>query len=210
MGSGKSTLAAALAEQFGADLLATDAIRREMFEVSGGPTQYNTGHYGLYQRLAVYQRLLAAADQRLRRGIPVVLDGTFINRQLRQQAAELAQHLGARLLAVHCHCPPGVALRRIAERAAAGTSLSEARPELYNRQLADEEPNPPGVNAIKIDTTLPLAEQQAAVVERCATWRKVKLELPCHDADKPQYRPPTAQRQRPAHRILPSGWLTWS
>ena len=70
---------------------------------------------------------------------------------------------------IHCWCPDEVARQRIAKRLAAGGSASEARPELYDQQKAEEEPNPPEVRTIEIDSTLPDDEQVAQVLAKMGT-----------------------------------------
>jgi len=169
MGSGKSTLAAALADQFGGELFSTDTIRRQMFGPSGAPAGYNAGPYRPKNRLAVYWQMFDRAEESLKQRIPAVLDGTFISRALREQAVELALRHSARAAIVHCCCPPEIAKRRIVERAAAGPNLSEARPNLYERQRADEEPNPPELAAIDVDTTASPTAQLALVLDRLRT-----------------------------------------
>ena len=163
-GSGKSTLAKALADRFGAELLVTDAVRRQLFGSSSAPAVYNQAIYRPQSRMAVYEALLTAAGLHLKESIPVVLDGTFLRNSLRYEAAQVAARSRARLLMVHCCCPEDVALERIVKRLATGSSLSEARPELYAQQLAEEEPSPPDLESIDVDTTAPLDAQLAELL----------------------------------------------
>ncbi|HKD37390.1 MAG TPA: AAA family ATPase, partial [Pirellulales bacterium] len=164
MGSGKSTLAAALADRLGASHIQTDEIRREMFGTSDRPASYNAGLYRPEPRQAVYSRMLEIASQQLGERTSAVLDGTFLKQSQRREAAALAAHHDARFLAVHCVCPPEVALARIAQRAAGGRGASEARPDLYARQQADEEPFDGDAETIEVDTTQSLDDQIPAVL----------------------------------------------
>ncbi|MBX7168285.1 MAG: AAA family ATPase [Pirellulales bacterium] len=163
MGTGKSTLARALAEQLGLAPHSTDAIRREQLGAESSSADYGAGNYRPELREAVYRELFRRAERDLERGLPVVLDGTFLTTALRREAADLAQRHGARPLLVRCVCPSDEAVRRIAQRAAEGNDASEARPELYARQRDEEQPLPSGVAAADVDTTNCLSGQLQAV-----------------------------------------------
>lgn len=174
-GSGKSTLAAALADELGAEWLSTDAIRQQMFGASTEPAVYGEGHYRPADRMAVYEALFAATEQHLTDGVSVVLDGTFLTADLRRQPVDLAGRHGARPLFVHCTCPDDVARQRIAQRNSAGRGASESRPDILDRQKADEQPTTTvgiaesqsgaSVKAVEIDTTHSMSDQIAVVVE---------------------------------------------
>jgi aminoglycoside phosphotransferase family enzyme/predicted kinase len=175
-GSGKSTLAAALADEFGAEWLSTDAVRRQMFGASAEPAAYGEGHYGPANRLAVYETLFEAAERHLTDGISVVLDGTFLSADLRRQAVDLVRRSSAPALFVHCTCPDDVARQRIAQRMSAGGAESESRLDIFDRQKADEEPSTTDRTAgsqsgatakeMEIDTTQSASDQVALVIER--------------------------------------------
>jgi hypothetical protein len=166
MGSGKSTLAEALAELLGAELLQTDQGRRELLGRSAMPSGFNQGPYRPDQRQRVYDELLRRAETLLANGLTVVLDGTFLAARHRQRVVAESRLSGAVPLVVRCSCAADVALERIARRAAAGTSQSEARPELYRRQQTEYEADPPGDAALEIDTTTTLRVQEAVVLDR--------------------------------------------
>ena len=78
MGSGKSTLAAKLADAFGVEVLSTDHIRRELIETSVAPAGYGADNYRADMRGRVYEEQFRQADEQLRDGQSIVLDGTFI------------------------------------------------------------------------------------------------------------------------------------
>jgi predicted kinase len=164
-GSGKSTLAAALADQFGAESFSTDSIRRQKFGATVDPVQFNAGIYQRDQRMAIYEEMLSHARQRLKENLSVVLDGAFPWQSVRSDAARIGLDCGAKVLFVHCHCAPEVALGRIARRASSGQTDSETRPEFYAQQLKDEEPPMLSENSISIDTTSSLEEEIKAVLE---------------------------------------------
>jgi len=150
-GSGKSTLAGAVAETLGASVLSTDTLRNESPPVKD--------RYSLAARHAVYQRLLERASDLLSEGLSVVLDGTFLRREWREQALMLGRRHGAHVRIFRCECSPNVARERITARLAAGGSDSEARPELLDIQQREEEPDAATRLSSKIDSTLALAAQ---------------------------------------------------
>jgi predicted kinase len=164
-GSGKSTLAKALADEFGAELLSTDAIRRQMFGPSSAPADFNSGHYVRHLRLKINHSLIESADAFLQQGIPVILDGAFPWIAVRREAAAMAARHRAKAIFFRCCCPESVALDRISRRLAAGNSLSEVRPELYARQRAEEESSPADLESLDIDTTVPMSAQLETVLD---------------------------------------------
>ena len=153
MGTGKSTLATTLAETFGTELLSTDHIRRELFGTPAEPQAYGAGRYRPESRQKVYQEMFRRTAQMLDEGLSVVLDGTFLSADLRTEIAALARRRGARPLVVECRCPAETARQRIAQRADEMKTLSDARPELFDLQRRKEEPNPPGLSVVEVDTT---------------------------------------------------------
>ena len=165
MGSGKSTLAAKLAETFDIKLLSTDHIRHQLIGSSAAPAAYGEGNYRPDMRGRVYDELFRQADEQLKDGQSVVLDGTFLTCCLRDRAYDLANRNGAVSLHVQCTCPRPIAYARIEKRAETGQSESEARTELYDLQAQDLEPPWADEPAITIDTTSALPQQFRAVCD---------------------------------------------
>ncbi|WP_135366287.1 AAA family ATPase [Halosimplex halophilum] len=106
-GVGKSTVARAVADRLGAERIRSDAVRREVVD---DPT------YSRAERDRVYRAMLERAREALADGESVVLDATFERRTHRDDAAELADEVGADLRFVRVVCDSGVARRRIRER----------------------------------------------------------------------------------------------
>lgn len=163
-GSGKSTLATALADELGAELLSTDAIRRKMFGPSSTPAEYNAGNYAPQSRAAVYDALIEQTNHHLEHGISVVLDGTFPLAATLNDAAQVAERHQSPFRLITCRCPEPVALERIAKRLTAGASDSEIRPEFYLQQRAATESPPESLDRLKVDTTAHLNNQLARVM----------------------------------------------
>ncbi|MGB6045782.1 MAG: AAA family ATPase [Pirellulales bacterium] len=169
MGSGKSTLGTELNKSVHARLLRTDVIRDELFGPNDTLLDYGQGRYREEDRRSVYDQLLGQARHHLEQSVSVILDGTFLTKDLRSQAHGLAQQTGAKLLVIHCDCPEEVARQRIRNRFAAGQDASEARPELLTSQIQEDEPAWPAHHTLRIDTTNPLHRQVDLVLARLAT-----------------------------------------
>jgi predicted kinase len=164
MGSGKSSVARLLAESLGAEILATDTIRRETFGASNEPAAYGQGTYTAENRRRVYDILFNRAAEHLGQGFSVILDGAFLKASLRDEALQLAQAQGLSSLVIRCTCPEEVAEVRIAARLAKGTDHSEARPELRAQQAAEQEFDPADPHLVEIDTKLPQDAQMAKLL----------------------------------------------
>lgn len=165
MGSGKSTLAAAVAAALGAEHLSTDEVRRELLGASAAPAEFGGGHYAPETRQAVYAELHRRAAAHLAAGVPVALDGTYLETTTLTQALGLAAPSRALPLVISCNCPRETALERIALRQAAGGSASEARPDLYEQQRAAAQALPEGAHALDVDTTAALPAQVERVID---------------------------------------------
>jgi hypothetical protein len=159
MGTGKSTLAGRLADQIGAEMAATDPIRRALFGASLSAAGYDQQIYQPRHRSRVYDELFSRAAAALDAGLSIVLDGTFLTGALRRRAVSLAQLHGGMPLYVHCHCPRETALARIAARTATGDSASEGRVELFDRQAAEQSPMEDDLASVAVDTTAPPSQQ---------------------------------------------------
>jgi hypothetical protein len=96
----------------------------------------------------------------LRAGRSVILDASFARRADRAAAQALARRCGARLLLVECTLPAAQARERLRRRSRAGTSLSDGREALYDRQRAAFEPVselPEGTHAVVVTDRAPEA-----------------------------------------------------
>mgnify|MGYP001453234687 CR=1 FL=1 len=159
MGTGKSTLAGQIAHQIGAEMAATDEIRRTLFGASQSAAGYDEQIYEPHHRSRVYDELFSCAAAALDAGLSIVLDGTFLTDELRRRAVSLARLHGGVPLYVHCECPRAAALARLAARTAAGGSASEGRVDLYDRQAAEQSPATDDLASVAVDTTVPPPQQ---------------------------------------------------
>lgn len=106
-GVGKSTVAHTVAERLGAEVLRTDAVRKELFD----DPQYTDAETD-----AVYDELLLRARKRLQSAEQVVLDATFKSRARRKDARELAADAEAAFHLIRVDCDADTVERRIATR----------------------------------------------------------------------------------------------
>jgi uncharacterized protein len=164
-GTGKSTLAAALAQLLAAEHLQTDELRAEMAAEGALPTASTDAKYSQASRERVYDVMLERDGLLLANRSSVILDGTFLTAARRQQVQKLAADHGAIFQAFRCVCPVEIAAARVARRRAAGTSPSEAFPELVARQLAADEPDPVGLPSADVDTSQLVEELVPGCVE---------------------------------------------
>jgi len=110
-------------------------------------------------------------DELLRRGArvlesrrSVILDTTFVSREYRRHARELAHRFAAAFLFVECRAPESVLRERL--RARTG-GVSDAREDLLDRFLRAVEPATelPGEERLVVDTTRS-AEEAVAEIRR--------------------------------------------
>jgi predicted kinase len=159
MGTGKSTLASALADALPAPLLQTDQIRVELYGERDGREAYGAGRYAKTSRSRVYQEMSTRAKREFERSATVILDGTFGSAAERDLARNVACQQGAKILIVKCECPREEVLVRIRQRLQRGGDLSDARPELYDREAAEDSLGGDDGRVFSVDTTLGLTDQ---------------------------------------------------
>jgi predicted kinase len=160
-GSGKSVLAGSVASRLGACLLATDTVRRQLFERGGRHAAVNTGIYSPDSRQQVYDEMLRQAREQIRDKRGIVLDASFTKRHEREPFVKFARQTNERLFVVECWAPDEVVKERQARREGERWSASEGRWGVYLAQKAGYEPpqEVPAAERLAVDTTLPLAEQ---------------------------------------------------
>lgn len=161
-GSGKSLVAGALAHRVGAALLSTDILRKELADLP--PTRRAAVAVGaeLYDRdmtARVYARMTERAEKLLDQGHAVILDGTFLTRELRAPLLELAQRSRVPLFVVVCQAPDAVVQQRQQERATQPWTASDATLAVYLEQQRRSEPpqEVPAAARLELDTTRRLA-----------------------------------------------------
>ncbi|MDH5751256.1 MAG: AAA family ATPase [Deltaproteobacteria bacterium] len=151
MGTGKSTLCSRLREETGWAVYNSDEVRKELLAqggggghgAGGGAGQQDDFGQGLYSQGwndRTYRELYSRAADRIDAGHSVILDASFASGNRRDAARRLARERGARLMVLECRLAERATLARLAERQAAGESVSDGRVEIYHRQKAAFEP----------------------------------------------------------------------
>jgi aminoglycoside phosphotransferase family enzyme/predicted kinase len=156
-GTGKSSVARRIARALGARLYASDLVRKELAGIEGAaPAAWGEGIYRAEWSRATYDRLFALAAESLGAGMPVVLDAAFLTSAQREDAAAAADRAGAPCLLVETVCASETVEERLAARAAAGGSPSDATIEIFRHQQAMAAASPPAIPAgawhVRIDT----------------------------------------------------------
>jgi len=141
-GTGKTTLGGALADRFGAVLLSSDRIRKELAGID--PTQpagapFREGLYTERHTARTYAELLHRAGMLLARGESVVLDASFTSARHRDAAADLADRTSSELVELRCDAPAATSGRRIATR---GRTASDATAAVAQAMSAVADPWP--------------------------------------------------------------------
>jgi aminoglycoside phosphotransferase family enzyme/predicted kinase len=155
--AGKSTVARALADAFGAPLLSTDTIRKELFDKAAPGGEYGKGVYRREARSLVYAKLLLTAQEQLQNHRSVVLDATYSGEKQRAEALRLATENRAAIVFIECTCPDEVIRRRLEKRETQG-SISDARLpiwEEFRKNYQPPEEIPPALR-LRADATRPL------------------------------------------------------
>ncbi len=168
MGSGKSTLARELAFDLGAELLASDVLRKELAGVS--PRQrrscgYNEGMYTAGFTRKTYGELFRRAEAALGRGKHVILDASFARLADRCAVRDIAGRFGVSCTLLQACCPEDEIHRRLDERSADATAVSDGRWEFYLPQKTEFEPlTAPGETWHDIDTSAPVGDSLRCIL----------------------------------------------
>lgn len=143
MGSGKSTLTAQLAFELGVASCSSDVIRKHSAGFAAEEPNRDAFNQGLYDQqahAATYAELLHRADQYLTTGSSVIIDACFTHSEQRSHFAALAERHAVPFIILHVACSDVENKRRLLEREAAATSVSDGRMELLAEQTAGFEP----------------------------------------------------------------------
>lgn len=142
-GTGKTWLSTRLVAAMPALRIRSDLERKRLFglaENADSQSDIASGIYGPQSGQSVYERMFDGARGILDAGFDVVLDATFLSRDCRKQAMELARACGADFVIVRPTAPLSVLEERVNTRAAARTDASEADSEVLGYQERTHEP----------------------------------------------------------------------
>jgi uncharacterized protein len=140
-GSGKSTLARELGARLGMPVINSDAIRKA---IAGKPGRQavplNQGIYSSKMTEKTYAKIAQEAEKQILHGTGTILDATFGRKSHREKMVRLAKRHNIPLLLIHCTASDQLTKKRLAQRAAEGTDLSDGRWEIFLAQQAAYEP----------------------------------------------------------------------
>ena len=175
MGSGKSYQARKLAARLGAEIIRTDLLRKELFNIRPTDRHYEDFGQGIYSddisRL-IYEKAYNLAAQKIKQGKAVIIDASFKKRFERQKAMQLAQKFGVHFYILECTCPDEIVKNRLEKRIQENDNASDGRWELFQEQKNDFDAiNEAAANCyFKIDTSADPENTRQKII------RKIKLE----------------------------------
>jgi aminoglycoside phosphotransferase family enzyme/predicted kinase len=175
MGSGKSYQARALAARFGADIIRTDLLRKELFNIKPTDRRYEDFGQGIYSddtsRL-VYEKTYDLAAQKIKQGKAVIIDASFKKRVERQKAMQLAQKFGVHFYILECTCSDEIVRNRLEKRIRENDNASDGRWELFQEQKNDFE----AINEVAANCYFKIDTSATPEITRQKIIRKIKLE----------------------------------
>lgn len=168
-GTGKSTLARGLSEAFGAQVISTDDVRRQLRGadvISGEPGVLDSGLYSPANVATVYNVVLRRAQESLVNGQSVILDGTWRDPRMRAHARRLADESHSAIVELVCSAGSDLAADRISTRR---PGSSEVTPEIAAALAAGGTGQTGWDSAHRIDTSRPLPQ---ALAEARGIWER--------------------------------------
>ena len=168
MGTGKSSIARFLRDEMGWYLISTDSVRKQISGV-GKDTRvyvpYNEGLYSPAMNRRTYEEVCRRAENLLKAGFSVAVDGAFKKQDERLPVIELARRTDANLLFLRTTCDPTEQRRRL-ERRQLHHTRSDGRVELMEQQRSDfEAANPEAIDSFQeLATDNPKTETRRRVV----------------------------------------------
>jgi predicted kinase len=152
-GTGKSFFCRKLAERLSFLILASDTLRRVLFPFP---------QYKEYENKRLFSACHVLIEELLRKGIPVIFDGTNLLEHHREYFYRAAERAGARLILVWVEAPTEVVRQRLLTRkeTAMPQCDSEAGWEVYNKMKPRREKI--SRNHLVVDTS----QDIAAVIDK--------------------------------------------
>lgn len=163
-GSGKTTFTQTLIEALGAIRVRSDLERKRAHGIAPLASSGSGVGKGLYSAVvntATYRRLGELAQEALRAGFPVVVDGAFLKRDERDAFRAIAERLEAPFVILDFHAPLEMLRERIALRLARADDASEADLAVLDHQIGAREPLTPAEQAaaFAVDATKPASDE---------------------------------------------------
>jgi aminoglycoside phosphotransferase family enzyme/predicted kinase len=142
-GTGKTALANVLGKELGLHVISSDAVRKQLAGLAATDHRHEAYGAGIYSRefsRKTYTAMLGQARRLLAEGHSVILDATFLQRERREQAVELARRTGALFFCIETRADTEVVRRRLLAREHDESALSDALWETYLMQAERHDP----------------------------------------------------------------------
>jgi uncharacterized protein len=134
-GSGKSFIGKRLSEFFNMDYLTTDDIRKKLFSIPKDKkciVEEGTCMYTVDNRYKVYDEMFKLGKKAIESGKSVVIDGTFLKEELRQNLYSTFE--GYNIFILNVKIEDDIAKKRIEKRAKEKNNPSDAHWDVYLKQ----------------------------------------------------------------------------
>ncbi|MBR5951631.1 MAG: AAA family ATPase [Actinomycetaceae bacterium] len=157
MGSGKSYFAQHLATASGAEILRSDAVRKELAGLDASEKVHVPFGSGLYDEESTkhtYAALLERAEKLLLAGRPVIVDAAFTKQEQRAPFLALGAQLNVPTPIAYLHCDEATLRQRLDARNAKGNDISDGRFELLDAQRRSFNPPETQEGALQLDASL--------------------------------------------------------
>ncbi len=141
-GSGKSTLSQPLAAALGAIRIRSDVERKRLFGLPAAACSESALNAGLYSAeigQQTYRRLITLGREVLTAGYPAILDATFLQRNQRGMARQLAEAINIPFIIIDFQVDIDTLRTRVRQRTATGGDASEADLLVLEHQIAYQE-----------------------------------------------------------------------
>ena len=165
-------MAGKLVEASGAVRIRSDVERKRLFGLAPEQRSHSEDVAKLYSAdmsNRTFQRMQDLASVVLNAGFPVIVDGTFLHRQVRDDFHSLARQLQLPFVILDCIADPGEIRRRLLARESAQHDASEAGLNVMEQQLGQIEP------LSDVELTLRLAADSADNAEQL--WDRLERQL---------------------------------
>jgi uncharacterized protein len=143
MGTGKTTLAGGLARKTGWPLYSSDEIRKTLVGIDPATRKWEPFNQGIYsERMSrrTYKKMRSEAQNWLKQGQSVILDGSYKRHSERLALLELAEKSGAEIRFLECRIPIEEIRRRLEQRGQEDHWVSDGRWAIFNQQRRDFDP----------------------------------------------------------------------
>lgn len=157
-GTGKSVVAGEIARLTGATVITADRVRKDLAGLTGRATAAQVEViYTAEWTNRTYTEMFRQAAVHLAAGRPVILDGTFLDTELRTAAANLANEFGMPTLLIEVVAGEETVAHRLQARTTSGAGISDAGWSVYlaqrERLQREQIRVPAGVTSVTVNTS---------------------------------------------------------